>query len=1054
MNQRPWVVAVLLFLSGMCTLVFQTAWLREFGLIFGASTPATAAVLAIFMGGLGLGNIVLGKRADASPNPLQFYGRLELFISVSVLISPYLTMLVRSLYLGIGGQETLGIGGATLARLLFTALVLGLPTFLMGGTIPAAARATISDQDRARRSVGLLYGFNTLGAVVGTLLATFFLLERWGIHASLWVACGCNFTVASVALGLASIRPAGKKARISPRAQAVTAPAAAEPQFGQATPSPTSIPIRWLALAAAVAGFAFLLMELVWYRMLSPILGGSTFTFGLILAVVLAGIGLGGLLYTLLFRGRAPTIADLALSGGLEALAIVIPYALGDRVAILAAVLRDLAYYGLAGHMLGWLVVTLLVVFPAAVISGVQFPLLIGLAGEGRRDVGRQVGVITAWNTLGAMAGSLAGGFGLLPLLTVPGTWLWVTILLAGSSIALLILGRRLVGSRTSALAAVGVVGISLCLIFAQGPTAVWRHSGIGAGRANLPDVTRNDFIRWKNGKLRTLSLEMDGRESSIGIGSSDGIAFAINGKADGNALLDAPTQIMLGILPAILHPHPQDALVVGLGTGETAGWLAQVSSIEHVDVAELEPAMRQVAQMCGSLNHQVLSNSKVRIIDNDARETLLTLSRQYDLIVSEPSNPYRAGISSLYTREFYIAAQKRLREQGLFVQWLQGYEVDATTVRTVLATLNQVFPHVEIWQSQGGDLLLICSVEERTYSLPELQARVALPEFNSALKFVWRVDNVEGLLAHFVAGSRFVRRVAAQQPVVINTDDRNVLEYGFARSVGRIGGCSPLEIWAQAAQLEDVRPNVTGKVAWDLVEDHRAQSYVFTVQQVPPATQTTADQQVRSDALRLYVQGDLAGSIATWARQSRDFQTHSEVSLFAAAFAELNDPRAEPLMERLRGFQPLEAEAIRAIYHASRDERDEAARSLERVFLGLRRDPTPHRSIITPTFALAINVSRDNPVIAGRLMRAMGEPFSLLYMEEARVRTACLLAGMVGPREAATCLEKLEPNVFWELDFLNLRVQAYQATEHPLAERARRDLAIFLRDGDARLIP
>ncbi|MFN0017536.1 MAG: fused MFS/spermidine synthase [Pirellulaceae bacterium] len=1054
MNQRPSVVAALLFCSGMCALVFQTAWLREFGLVFGASTPATAAVLAIFMGGLGLGNIILGKRVDAAPNPLRFYGWLELGISASAFLSPFVTMFVRSLYLGIGGQESLGIWGATFARLLFSALVLGLPTFLMGGTIAAAARAITAEHDRGRRHVGLLYGLNTLGAVLGTLLATFYLLEHWGIRASLWAACGCNLAVALTALVLSADRQTIQKPKSSPRQRTGAQPAAAETPHEPASPGQPSFPLRWLALAAALAGFAFLLMELVWYRMLAPILGGSTFTFGLILAVALAGIGIGGLLYTFLFRERAPTVSDLAISFALESLAIAVPFALGDRVAILAAVLRDLEYFGFGGHVVGWLAVTLLVVFPAAAISGIQFPLLIGLAGEGRRDVGKQVGVITAWNTLGAMTGSLAGGFGLLPLLTVPGTWFAVVALLAASSAVLLVLFYRRAGSRTNLAAAAIAAALALVMLSAPGPSAVWRHSGIGAGRAYLPETTRNEYRKWRAGKLRNLVREYDGRESSVGIEASEGIAFVINGKSDGNAILDAPTQIMLGILPAILHPHPQDALVVGLGTGETAGWLASVESMEHVDVAELEPAIRKVAQLCGPLNHQVLSNPKVRIIDNDAREVLLALSRKYDLIVSEPSNPYRAGISSLYTQEFYRAVRERLQEGGLFVQWLQGYEVDAATVRTVLTTLSQVFPHIEIWQSQRGDFLLNCSVEPRTYDLAELRKRIAQPDFGAATKFAWRVDDVEGLLAHFVAGPQFVRRVAEQQPVVINTDDRNVLEYGFARSVGRRGGCSPLSVWSQAAEMNDVRPDITGKVAWDLVEDHRAQSYVYTVQQVPPATQTTAEQTVRSDALRQYVQGNLAGAVSTWDQQPRDFQTHSEIAMFAAAFAELNDPRALPLIERLKGFQPLEADAVRAAYHLRRGDRAKAAEALETVFLGLRRDPTPHRSVITPAFPMAIDIARQDPLLAAELMHALGEPFSVLYMEEARVRTACLLAGMVGPRESAVCLASLEPNVFWELEFLNLRAKAYQATGHPLAERARRDLALFLRDGDELLLP
>ena len=203
MNSRVLVVALFLLVSGICALIFQTAWLREFRLIFGASTPASAAVLAIFMGGLGLGNAVLGRRVDASPNPLRLYAMFELGISAACVASPFLIVLVRSVYFSLGGQDTLGITGATIVRLLLSTLVIGVPTFLMGGTLPAAARAATAAGDRARGSVGWLYGLNTLGAVIGTLASTFVLLEMLGNRATLFAAAAVNIINALLAYRLA-----------------------------------------------------------------------------------------------------------------------------------------------------------------------------------------------------------------------------------------------------------------------------------------------------------------------------------------------------------------------------------------------------------------------------------------------------------------------------------------------------------------------------------------------------------------------------------------------------------------------------------------------------------------------------------------------------------------------------------------------------------------------------------------------------------------------------------------------------------------------------------
>src|SRR5947199_6718206 len=463
--RRTVSVASLLFCSGACALIYQTVWMRQFRLTFGASTLATAAVLSIFMGGLGVGSALLGKRADAHPQPLRLYGNLEVSLAATCALSQLLLWLVARIYFGVGGSVTLGVFIATVLRLLLATLVLGLPTLLMGGTLPAAARAVESNDDDGRRRVALLYGVNTLGAVMGTLLSTFFMLEVFGNRRTLLVAVLVNLLV-----GIAA-RSLGRAASSEQRAEGTYVPPAAR------RPPPVVL------AAAALVGFAFLMMELVWYRMLAPLLGGTTFTFGLILAVALLGIGLGGAAYAFWSGNRQATRAGFALTCSLEAVAVAIPFALGDRIAVLANLIRAIGAEGFGGYLFGWTIVTVVVVFPAAVIAGIQFPLLISLLGSGRDDVGHQVGLAYAWNTAGAIAGSLAGGFGLLPLLTAPGTWRLVVVLLALTSI---------VFARRHAI----VAAAAIALTFTLAPTAAWRHSGIGAGRAPVDGARRRRRAR------------------------------------------------------------------------------------------------------------------------------------------------------------------------------------------------------------------------------------------------------------------------------------------------------------------------------------------------------------------------------------------------------------------------------------------------------------------------------------------------------------------------------------------------------------------------------
>jgi len=335
-----WKVAPLLMATGLSGLTYQVVWLRQLRVVFGASTAATGMVLAVFMGGLGIGAVLLGRFADRSKNPLNLYGRLELGIAASAVLSPLLILLVRKFYIYLGGTMTLGLPLATVVRVVLSFLVLGMPTLLMGGTLPAAIRSVETTEDRGRRELALLYGINTFGGVLGVCLATFVMLELLGNRTTLLSAALLNLLAGLVALWLArhitgqSVTPGNKVGTTDSNETSSAAPVAS------------------IYVAALICGFAFLLMELVWYRMLAPLLGGSIYTFGLILAVALAGIGIGGTLYSTRDRASRSTITAFAVICGLEALFMAVPYGLGDRLAILTFFLKpfDFPASWSAGH--------------------------------------------------------------------------------------------------------------------------------------------------------------------------------------------------------------------------------------------------------------------------------------------------------------------------------------------------------------------------------------------------------------------------------------------------------------------------------------------------------------------------------------------------------------------------------------------------------------------------------------------------------------------------------------------------------------------------------
>jgi MFS family permease len=1045
-------VGGLLFLSGLCALVLQVTWFREFRLVFGASTAASAAVLAIFMGGLGLGNAVLGRRADRHPNPLAYYARLELGVACMAAASPLLIDLARRAYMALGGQSALGFSGATIVRLLLSTLVLGGATFLMGGTLPAAARAVTAADDENRRDTAFLYALNTLGAVLGALLSTFFAIELLGTRATLWTACALNASVAGAAFALAR-QPGG--ARQSPPEQPEQ-PGAAQAMNPAGKRRPTALllavrpPAGVVYTAAGIVGFAFFHMELVWYRMLGPLLGGSTYTFGLILAVALLGVALGAIAYALLLGGRRATLRGLALCCSLEALAIAAPFALGDQVALWAAWLQQLNHGSFALEVAGWAAIAAAVILPAAVVSGWQFPLLVALLGRGDEDLGREIGLAVAWNTVGAILGSLAGGFGLLPLVSAPGAWRAVALLVALLGAATLAMSLWKEGRRLGAvLPLAGLAAAVICSV-QPGPTAVWRHSGIGVGRAEVPAAGTNALRNWENSAKRRIVWQSDGVESSVAIARHHGLAFIVNGKSDGAAIGDAGTQIMLGLVAAILHPHPQTAFVVGLGTGETAGWLAEVPSMSRVDVVELEPAIDEVARCCRELNFDVLRHPKVSRVYNDAREVLLTTPRRYDLIVSEPSNPYRSGIASLFTREFYRAGRERLNDGGLFVQWLQGYEIDEQTVRTVCATLRAVFPHVEIWQSSHLDLLLLGAMQPIEYPEAELRRRIAGEPFRSALAHAWRAADLEGLLARYIGGPALLEDLVGPGPARQNTDDRTEIEYGFARTLGHHHGFSALDLRHRAIAIGDQRPPVRGPgVDWLAVQDQWRAMYAALERTVAADASLAPDQRARWKALERIVVHDWRGAVEAWQSQPRFPSCPTELALLAQAYAQLGDDRALPLVERLQSLEPTEAGAILGILLWRQGQPEASAKALGVAFRRLRIDPWPLEDVISNALNTAVFLAYANPRLALRLLEAIQQPAAADYAYELRGRMACLIGKMLQPAAALPALESFEPYVPWNEPFLKLRRQVYHATGHPLSAQAERDWEEFARMAD-----
>lgn len=1026
----PALIAALLFGSGLAALLYQTAWQRSFRLVFGASTSASAAVLAIFLGGLGLGSALLGKRAERTEKPLFFYGNLELSIAVLAAITPFTIDWLSAIYHALGGTPRLGSLGGTIVRLLVAALVMGPPAVLMGGTLPAAARAAESDDDPARGRLALLYALNTTGAVLGALIGTFGLFEVFGTRLSLWIGCLLNVLVAIVARSL------GRTAEPIPVEAALAAGKKAEPAANE-----TPLGTKLVYAAALIVGGAFIALELVWYRMLAPILGGSAFTFGLVLAMALAGVGAGGYVYS----RHAPRVSFglFGLTAALEALCIAIPFALGSKLSLFAAVTRKLGALGFSGLVVSWIMVCAIVVLPAAVVSGYQFPALIGLLGKGRKDVAEHVGLAYTANTAGCVLGALATGFLLIPHFGAPQVWRGIVIGLAVLALLFVALEAAL-ELRRRLLSAVPVVLVALlaCVcVGLEGPTATWRHASIGGGRAALDEYTPNRLDEWEAYTALTLEWERDGVEASIGLGVDDGYSFFVSGKSDGSSLKDRGTQVMLGLLPAALHPAPKQAFVVGLGTGMTAGWLAQVPGVRRVDVAELEPAVTEVARVCSDVNGRVLERPNVSVFLGDGREFMLGVDRKYDLIVSEPSNLYRAGVASLFTSDFYEVVAGKLEAGGLFAQWIQAYEIDPSSLLTALRTLRSVFAFVEIWDTQPGDLVLLASKEKRTYDLGKLARRLEQEPFRTALPRTWLVEGVPGFLSHFVADAAFVDHLLAENPPPLNTDDVNVLEFGVARTVGRNTTTAENLTELSHGYGADL-PALSEPVDRARVDELRMRSNWLMNGVIPRLRGFPA--MPRRNAVENGCIGSSEQVLALWPEDQREPRDVVERFALGRGYAWHRDERALTLADELAkdGYQ-AEALLIRAAFQARTGDRATAFETLAQAIAALRTELFPLCNTARNTIALLEQTAENDPALIARAVELLGAGrFHAGAGEVARVETMQRLAfKSQDPKLCVKALGKQLQRPWWRAAFLRGRAECLEKAGHPLAARARADL-------------
>lgn len=770
------LIGLCFVLSGATGLIYEVLWARMLGLVFGATTLAVSTVLAAFMGGLALGSALAGKLAQKIRRPLSTYGLMEIIIALYALLVPLLFRWIDAVYALIWQQLQPGYFTFSLWRFFLSGVVLLIPTTLMGATLPVLAAALVRSSGRDSNSVTRLYACNLAGAIVGTLAAGFVLLPWLGVRTTIAVAATLNIIVGVIAIVLQ--RRAQSQFALGEKIEIAESVAKDDDR-------------RFWFFAALVSGFVTIGTQVSWTRVLTMIIGSSTYAFSIVVALFLIGLAIGA--WIVARKDRSPRLrSTILVVEVLTALSLLL------SLFVLNLIPALLINLGLRFQVASWggllalqiLCATLLILLPAVLMGMVMPVVLVWASSDGKKAVAR-VGRSYAINTVGAIAGAFITGFILIPKASTRFT------LLFAATCCLIVAGvayRPASSSRDPALKRSLALGLSVVFVvalFIVAPRMNLADLSIGAYDSLVrviaqtrEGVREGDTIAGQN--VHELLMYDEGPTATVSVRrDQDTVSMAINGRTNASdSIYDMPTQVMLGQLPLLVAPKIDNGLIIGYATGVTVGAMLQ-SPIQSVTCVELEPGTIAGSEFFNHINNRPLDDPRTNLIIDDARTFLRVTPNRYDIIVSEPSHPWVPGVANLFTQEFFELGRARLNDDGIWVQWVQIYQLSTESLRSVLATYHKVFPHVLVFRvgglNKGKDLLLIGS--NRPLSLEHLTERFGDQRITAELARV-NLKSEADVRSWFVCDeSRLGPAVAGAK---INTDDNMHIEMTVPREAFR----------------------------------------------------------------------------------------------------------------------------------------------------------------------------------------------------------------------------------------------------------------------------
>lgn len=783
----------LFFISGAAALIYQVVWVRSLSLVFGGSNLAVTTVLAVFMAGLAIGGYGIGKYVDAVKKPLRLYGLLELGIALFAVVFIGLMDIYPSIYVPLARGRDDAPLYLSFIRILFSVIVLIVPTTLMGGTLPVLSKVVTRQFQDLRRHLAFLYGCNTLGAVAGALAAGFFFLRLYSVSTTLLIAIAAN-----VIIGLASILLQGRAALLLSPDPAVPEKKGPVPDIAPAIPSTqakgTSIfPLKLALWGIGVSGFCALGYEVLWTRILAIVVGANVYSYTTMLVAFLLGIALGSQAYGLLPRiGRRGDkgidhsifwFGAVQIVIGLTALAVTL--FIRDLPANSLRLQGYVQWFGMSyrGVRLwsNFILAFLYMVVPAF-FMGLAFPLAGTVHAEYKRTVGSAVGRVLSVNTVGAILGAALSGYVMIYLFGIERSLQMFVVINIG--FGLLVLSslqkkQKIMAGLTAGLTAAAL----LFLVLDHQALRIWDTKYFAIFRTNQPEAfSTPEKIReaLDNTDVLYYAEGADAIVSSIKVKGGDQ-AFLTNGRVEASSRLEGQLcQYTLGHLPMLLHKDPRNVLVVGTGSGMTLGATSAHPSVETITLAEIEPKVIGVARTFEQYNHHVLDNPKLKIVFNDGRNFLLTTKEQFDVITADPIHPWFRGAGYLYTTEYFSLVSNHLRPGGVVCQWLPIYEMTVKDLKSVVRTFGENFAHTMMWLTHN-DAELVGSNSPIVIDEAELDRRISNPAIYGDLERVM-MGSARDFLGYFMMGTGKMREFSRDG--IINTDNNLYLEFSAPFSI------------------------------------------------------------------------------------------------------------------------------------------------------------------------------------------------------------------------------------------------------------------------------